>query len=106
MRPIEAKLLESIYVEETLVSLIDGQLVARIFPNYGYIESMEGDRAEGVMARDIAGILEEVRKEVNQRLPAFSRISRVLEQSSPFIKTPTNKIKRGEYVPGYSDSKS
>lgn len=100
---IEAKLLESIYVEETLVYQLDGQLVARIFPNYGYIESMEGDRAEGVVARDIAGILEEVRKEVNQRLPVFSRLSRVFEQSTPFIKTPTNKIKRGEYVPGYSD---
>jgi len=101
---IEAKLLESIYVEETLVYMLEGQLVARIFPNYGYIESMEGDRAEGVVARDIAQILEEVRKEVNQRLPAFARLSRVFEQSAPFIKTPTNKIKRAEYVPGYSES--
>ena len=46
-------------------------------------------------------ILEEVRREVNTRLPAFARISRVIEQSTPFVKTPTNKIKRGEYVPGY-----
>jgi long-chain acyl-CoA synthetase len=99
---IEARLLESIYVEETLVYMLEGQLVARIFPNYAYLESLQSDRTEGAVAKDIAAILEEVRKEVNLRLPAFSRISRVIEQPSPFIKTPTNKIKRGEYVPGYS----
>ena len=101
---IEARLLESIYVEEALVHMLDGQLVARIFPNYAYIESMEGDRAEGVVAREIAQILESVRKEANVQLPAFARISRVFEQPTPFVKTPTNKIKRGEYVPGYLDS--
>jgi long-chain acyl-CoA synthetase len=101
---IEARLLESIFVEETLVYMLEGQIVARIFPNYTYLESMEGDRSEGAMARDIAQILEDVRKEVNAKLPAFSRISQVIEQSSPFIKTPTNKIKRGEYVPGYLDN--
>lgn len=98
---IEARLLESIYVEEALVYMTEGQLVARIFPNYSYIESIEGDRAEGAVARAINEILEEVRREVNTRLPAFARISRVIEQSTPFVKTPTNKIKRGEYVPGY-----
>jgi len=100
---IEAKLLESIYVEEALVYMLEGQMVARIFPNYAYIESIEGDRAEGAVARAISEILEDVRKEVNAKLPAFARISRVIEQSAPFIKTPTNKIKRGEYVPGYLD---
>jgi long-chain acyl-CoA synthetase len=102
---IEARLLESIYVEEVLVYMLDGHLVARIYPNYGYIESLEGDRSEGTVARDIAQILEEVRRETNQKLAAHARISRVIEQATPFIKTPTNKIKRGEYVPGYLEQR-
>lgn len=101
---IEARLLESIYVEEVLVYMADGQLVARIFPNYASLESLEPDRSEGKVARDIAQILEEVRRETNQKLASYARISRVIEQPTPFIKTPTNKIKRGEYVPGYHDA--
>ncbi len=101
---IEAKLLESIFVEETLVYQLEGQLVARIYPNYAYIESMGKDDTEGAVARDVQQIMEDVRKEVNTRVPASARISRIIEQSTPFIKTPTNKIKRGEYVPGYLDN--
>ncbi len=99
---IEAKLLESIFVEETLVYELEGQLVARIHPNYAYIqEIVEKKKEESAIATDIAKILEHVRREVNGVLPGFSKIARVIEQSSPFIKTPTNKIKRAEYVPGY-----
>ena len=98
---IEAKLLESIFVEETLVYKLENQLVARIHPNYAYIESMDDKKDESVIATDIVKILESVRREVNAKLPGFSQIARVFEQTSPFIKTPTNKIKRAEYVPGY-----
>ncbi len=101
---IEARLLESIFVEETLVYQLEGQLVARIYPNYAYIEGSDKEQSEGAVARDIAQVLEQLRKEVNAQLPAFARISRIIEQSTPFIKTPTNKIKRGEYVPGYLDN--
>lgn len=100
-KTIEAKLLESIFVEETLVYELDDQLVARIHPNYAYIQSMDEKKDESSIASDIQKILENVRREVNSRLPGFSKIARVIEQDSPFIKTPTNKIKRAEYVPGY-----
>jgi long-chain acyl-CoA synthetase len=102
---IEAKLLESIYVEETLVYEIEGQLIARIYPDYAYIESVLGEKEESELRQEIDRILEEVRTEVNKKLPAFSKINKIIEQPAPFIKTPTNKIKRAEYVPGYSGGK-
>ncbi|MBN1154314.1 AMP-binding protein [candidate division KSB1 bacterium] len=98
---IEAKLLESIFVEETLVYELEDQIVARIYPNYSYIENLKSERDENTIASDINDLLEQIRKEVNAKLPAYSKISKIIEQSSPFVTTPTNKIKRAEYVPGY-----
>lgn len=98
---IEAKLSESIFVEEALVYMLDKQLVARIYPNYTYIENLQKEKEEEKLATDITQILEDVRKEINTKLPAFSKINKVIEQSAPFVTTPTNKIKRAEYVPGY-----
>lgn len=98
---IEARLSESIFVEECIVYLLDQQLVARIYPNYAYIESLASNHDENAVATDIEKILEGVRQETNAGLPAFSRIIKIIEQQSPFVKTPTNKIKRAEYVPGY-----
>ncbi len=101
---IEDKLKESLYVEEALVYELDNQLVARIYPDYNYIQSLANNKDESSIAANIVDILEQVRQEVNTRLPAFSRIQRVIEQPAPFIKTPTKKIKRAEYVPGYLNS--
>jgi long-chain acyl-CoA synthetase len=98
---IEAKLEESIFVEETIVYQSDNQLVARIYPNYSYIDTLKSAKDETVVASDILDILENIRLEVNTKLPNFSKIAKVIEQTSPFIKTPTNKIKRAEYVAGY-----
>ncbi|MBU1099187.1 MAG: AMP-binding protein [Bacteroidetes bacterium] len=102
---IEAKLLESILVEETIVYLADdGQLVARIHPNYAYIENLKNEKDEDAIALNIIDLLKEIQMETNEKLPASSRIKRVIEQSSPFVTTPTNKIKRVEYVPGYLEN--
>ncbi|RME75680.1 MAG: AMP-forming long-chain acyl-CoA synthetase [Chloroflexi bacterium] len=98
---IEDLLRESLYVEEALVYMADRQLVARIYPNYAYIQGLYPNKDESDLADDIARILENVRRETNERLPAFSQIQRVIEQRTPFLKTPTQKIKRAEYVPDY-----
>lgn len=98
---IEAKLEESIFVEETIVYQVDNQLVARIYPNYSYIDTLKNAKDDNIIASDIMDILENIRREANVKLPNFSKISKVIEQTSPFIKTPTNKIKRAEYVAGY-----
>ena len=98
---IESKLEESIFVEETIVYQSDKRLVARIYPNYSYIETLKNEKDDNAIASDIMKILENIRQEVNTKLPNFSKISKIIEQTSPFIKTPTNKIKRAEYVEGY-----
>jgi long-chain acyl-CoA synthetase len=98
---IESRLEESIFVEETIVYQSVNQLVARIYPNYSYIDTLKNIKDDNVIASDIIDILEDIRREVNTKLPNFSKISKVIEQTSPFIKTPTNKIKRAEYVAGY-----
>jgi len=98
---IEELLKESPYVEEALVYAEDGRIVGRIYPDYDYMEEVHGESSEPKVQKEIAGILEEVRKEVNRKLPPFSQINRVIQQTEPFEKTPTNKIKRALYVPGY-----
>jgi long-chain acyl-CoA synthetase len=44
-------------------------------------------------------ILEQVRREYNDHLPGFSRLSELIEYHEPFEKTPTNKVKRYLYIP-------
>jgi len=98
---IEAKLLESSFVEEVIVYKSDNHLVARILPDYTYIENLKSTSNENKIASNVVEILENVRRETNKNLPSFSQINKVVEQTSPFLTTPTNKIKRVEYVPGY-----
>ncbi|OQY33769.1 MAG: hypothetical protein B6241_06875 [Spirochaetaceae bacterium 4572_59] len=45
--------------------------------------------------------LENIRIELNKRLPSASRIHHFIIQKEPFIKTPTRKIKRTFYVEDY-----
>ena len=92
---------ESIFVEETIVYQKDNQLVARIYPNDGYIDTLKSEKDDSVVASDIIVIPENIRIEVNTKLPGYSKIAKVIEQTSPFVKTPTNKIKRVEYIAGY-----
>lgn len=98
---IEDKLKSSPYVDEALVFEQDNQLTARIYPDYSYIQSIEKNKTEEAIAQDIEYILEDVRRHVNKMLPTFSQIQKIIEQRTPFVKTPTNKIKRAEYVPDY-----
>ncbi len=98
---VEEKLKTSPYVEEALVYLLDNQLVARVYPDYTHIQNIEKNKTEAEIAADIERILEEVRRLTNKMLPTFSQLQQIIEQQSPFVITPTNKIKRAEYVPGY-----
>jgi len=95
---IEAKLMESLYVEEALVFQHDQHLVARVYPDYEAIGNLEREKDEPSIARNVQRVLETVRQDVNIKLPSFSKIVKIIEQPSPFVKTPTNKIKRFEYM--------
>ncbi len=96
---IEEKIKESLFVEEALVYRARNELVARVYPDYGYIQCLESGKDEPSIASNIALLLESVRAEVNRKLAPASRIRKIVEQTEPFLKTPTNKIKRAEYVP-------
>jgi len=98
---IESKFMESLFVEEVLVYAVQNQLIARVYPDYGYIQSRMAGKDESALAADVTSILEELKSAVNKQLPQASRVHKVYEQTEPFIKTPTNKIKRGEYFPDY-----
>lgn len=97
---IEAKLQESLFVEEAIVYQQDKQIAAKIYPDYGYIENAFKPTDEQALAAKVSELLEEVRIDVNAQLAAFSKINKVIEQTTPFAKTPTNKIKRREHTPG------
>jgi long-chain acyl-CoA synthetase len=96
---VEDLIKDSPFVEEVLVHEASGQIVARIYPDYEYIEGLKGTGQEARLALDVQTILEQVRREVNAKLPPFSRVQKVIEQREPFLKTPTKKIKRAEYLP-------
>jgi long-chain acyl-CoA synthetase len=102
---IEDKLKGSLYVEEALVYELEGKLIARVYPNYPYIESLTSNKEEAAIAEKINKYLEDVRVQINGQLPSFSKLQQIVEQREPFIKTPTNKIKRAEYVPNYGQVK-
>jgi long-chain acyl-CoA synthetase len=44
-------------------------------------------------------MLSDLQQKINERVPLYSRIHKIIEQAEPFQKTPTQKIKRHLYVP-------
>jgi long-chain acyl-CoA synthetase len=96
---IEAVINEHDFVEESLVFEREGKLVARVRLNYERLQARLRVGAEQV-AREAEALLQDLRRGVNGRLAAFSRLGEVVEQVEPFEKTPTLKIKRFLYDPG------
>ena len=99
---IESKIMENELVEDALVYDVEKQLVARVHLNYELAEEMLdlAGLSETEQHRKIEGLLEEIRTETNETVSKFSRISRMIEQREPFVKTPTKKIKRYLYTNG------
>jgi len=64
-----------------------------------YSDFKEAAKSMQVNLQDrVKDIMEDIRKHVNSRVAAFSRLSTVAEQEEPFEKTPTHKIKRFIYT--------
>lgn len=88
-------------VLESLVYEHNHQLVSRIHLNYEEVErilSVVGKR-EAQVRKDVVALLENLKRQINERLPSYARIQRIIEQREPFEKTATQKIKRHLYVP-------
>jgi len=97
---IEEKLNSSIYVSESLVVESGDKLVAAVFPDYEYLDLETAGQSEAEKHRHISEILKDIQRTVNNQLPQYSQISRIVERQEPFIKTATHKIKRYLYTQG------
>ena len=85
---------------ESLVFQDEGQLIARVHLDYEKldVEFSDLDLTESQARERIEQLCEDIKKQVNDQVSSFSRISRVIEQTEPFEKTPTQKIKRYLYA--------
>lgn len=88
---IESQLNNLPCVEESLILEHDGKLHALVYPD---VESVDRACLKGTQ---VETLMEENRKELNKRLPAYSQIARLKVLYEEFEKTPTKKIKRRLY---------
>ena len=97
---IETVINEQGCVVESLVYQQQGQLMAKVYLDYEKLDKDFGTQklSENAIRERIAGLLQKLRQEVNAKVSSFSRINKVIEQTEPFQKTPTQKIKRYLYV--------
>jgi len=89
---IEAKLANTNYVAECVVTQRESKLIALVYPDY---ESMKTD---GINVSDLSGIMEENKKKVNVQLPKYEQLGRIEIVSEEFEKTPKKNIKRFKYI--------
>lgn len=96
---IEATINEHDMVLESLVVNTKGKLVAMVHFNYDQIEKLHtfNEEAEVNMTQRVEEVKKELLEYVNSRVNKSSKILEILEQSSPFEKTATQKIKRYLY---------
>jgi long-chain acyl-CoA synthetase len=98
---IEQKLQQSPFVQEAVVYSHRGRLLAKVYLDPDALDQeMSTQQIEPAKSRPfIDSVLDQTRKTTNQDLPAFSHLAQLIEQTEPFEKTPTNKVKRYLYIP-------
>lgn len=97
---VEGVINEQDVVLESLVFMNEGELVARIYLDYDKLDEMFGMKRlpETEMRQKVEEQLKNLQNAVNSKISGFCRLKRIIEQSEPFEKTPTMKIKRFLYV--------
>ena len=91
------------FVLESLVYELKGKLVAKVHLNYEELEQRYQHLKDSAhqwrdSIKEIsAQKLTEIKEQVNANINKFSRINIIMEQPTPFEKTPTKKIKRYMY---------
>lgn len=97
---IEAIINLNPYVLDSLVFDMNSKLAARIHLDYELIDkkfdAQHNDEAE--LHHNVEDFLEDMRKDLNKQLSSFSKVAKYIEQTEPFVKTPTKKIKRYLYI--------
>ena len=97
---IETFFYENDNVVEVIVHELENKLVARVHLDYEKIEEefTGGSHSESKLKKRIDNILSDIKNEVNDNVPGYCRINKIIEQTEPFEKTPTKKVKRYLYV--------
>ena len=95
---IESFFFSSPYVLEVLVYQHEGKLTARVHLDSVKLDEVLAGVSDGELADKRQELLENIRQSVNARVSSFSRILKIIEQTEPFEKTATQKIKRYLYV--------
>ena len=80
------------YVAESVVISEEHKLVGLIFPDY---EQLNND---GITEANLNATLEEIRKDVNTRLPDYMAVAKFRVHPEEFAKTPKRSIKRYLYM--------
>ncbi len=97
---IEAVINRAPYVMDSLVIKRGKHLAALVHFDYERLgaELSHEQLAESEIRKRIESMLDKLRKDVNHQVASFSRITQIIEQTEPFEKTPTQKIKRFLYT--------
>jgi long-chain acyl-CoA synthetase len=95
---IESFFFSSPHVLEALVYRHEGRLTARVHLDSVKVDELLGALPEKEMEEKRRALLENMRQLVNGKVSSFARIVRITEQTEPFEKTATHKIKRYLYV--------
>lgn len=88
---IEEKLNNSSYVAESLAIEEEGKIIALIVPD------IDALKASSVQPEEYESFISEELKEINLKLPLYSRISSFKIQTEEFEKTPKRSIRRFKY---------
>ncbi|MCE5344793.1 MAG: AMP-binding protein [Bacteroidales bacterium] len=80
------------YIVESLVILEENKLIGLIFPDYEMV------KRDNISDEQLIAILDQTRKEVNDRLPKFMAVTKFRINPEEFIKTPKRSIKRFLYT--------
>ncbi len=89
---IESVINNKDYVTESLVIYEDNKLIGLIFPDYEMV------KRDNLSDEQLLSILDETRKDVNQRLPDFMAVTKYRIHPEEFVKTPKRSIKRFLYT--------
>lgn len=89
---IEAVLNSNEFVQECLVRENNGKIEALVYPDYEACENLKFTN------KDIEERLQKLRAEVNDELPTYMAISKIILFPEEFEKTPKKSIKRYKYL--------
>ncbi len=99
---IEAVLNEFDCVLESLVYQEDGKLIGKVYLDHDVLDERFHVKhlTEKEVREKVLELLQDIRHRANERLSSFSRLHQLIEQTEPFERTPTQKIRRFLYING------